>query len=331
MPVRDRAPLLAFALLVAGCASAPAPDVSSPRAPLVQTPIAGAVPDNDLERAIARRRARALKAEQQHDLADAARQWQIVLLLAPRDTQAGERLAAVNAASAQTIKDEMAAAREALRRGETDRAQRALLRVLALDGDHEEALAALREIDRKRELRQASERAERARAGAMTTAAPKPPTRATRDARDFDLEQSLELLRAGDANAALPELRRYVAANRADRAGRTRVASAVHAFAQRLEKQGAIDQAVATYGEAIGMSPSPVPEWSTELDALRMRLAAVEYEKGVRLVATDVGAAIVHFQTALRFAPGHTQAQLQLQRAQKIQQNLKGVPAKSGP
>jgi tetratricopeptide (TPR) repeat protein len=203
--------------------------------------------------------------------------------------------------------------------------------VLAFDAHNEEAVTALRELDRQRELRRASERSARARLVAQANGS-RIPSRSTRDAREFDLEQSLELLRAGDTTGALPELRRYVAANRGDRAARARIASAVYAQAQRLEGQGSFEAAVGMYAEAIGMHAAAPREWSSQLGALKMRLAGAEYEKGVRLLATDVGAAIPHFEAALRFAPDHTQAQLQLQRARKIQQNLRSIgPAKTAP
>ena len=319
--------LIMFAAALAGCATAP-----PPKPPAIETPV-GQVPagPSELERAVERRRSEALKFEQSHDLVDAARQWQVVLLLAPRDSQAAERIASLRTAIAQIVKDELAAQRDALRRGDTEQAQRSLLRVLALDAHNEEAVGALRELDRRRELRLADERSARARLSQPAAARHSPP-RATSEAREFDLEQDLEMLRAGNATVALPGLRRYVATNPHDSAARTRIASAVYAHAQRLEQQGAFEAAVAMYAEAIGIHPAAPREWSNQFDALKKRLAGVEYDKGVRLLATDVGAAIEHFEAALRIAPDHTQAQLQLQRARKMQQNLRAItPAKTAP
>jgi tetratricopeptide (TPR) repeat protein len=227
----------------------------------------------------------------------------------------------------QIVGDELVAAKTAQRRGELDQAQASWLRVLANDPGNEEAVFALRELDRQRASRRAAERVARARVEETATLTPRGRARGTArtEAGEYDLEQSLELLKAGDAKVAVPELRKYAAANPRDRAGRERIAAALYAQAQQLERQGADLAAVAMYGDAIKASPAAPREWTARLTQLKARLANREYEQGVRAMSTDVPAAIVHFEAALRLAPDHTQAQLQVERARKMQQRLQTI------
>jgi len=323
--LRRRA-LIAVAAALTGCATAPAPPTS---APAPDVPAARA----DVERAAERHRALALKLEAAHDLADAAHQWQVVLLLLPDDRQATAQLAALRRTIAKVVSEELGVARDAQRRTDLDKAEQSMLRVLAYDPYNEEAVAALREIDRQRATRRAADRAARARMEEKTVATRNRTVRRSTptEAGEYDIEQSIELLRAGDAKVALPELRRYAQANPRDRAARERIAVAVYAQAQQLQGQGADAAAVSMYADAIKLHPAPPRDWSSQLAQLRARLANQEYEMGVRLMATDVPAAIAHFEAALRYAPDHTQAQLRLERARKMQENLRSIGSTGKP
>lgn len=318
--------LIAVGTAMAGCVSAP--PAQAP-APLAEYP---APVHPDVLRAVERHRAQASKFEDAGDRLGAGRHWQVVLLLRPGDPQAAVRLAALRRAMAETVNDQLLAAREARRRGDVDQAQLSLLRVLAYDPTNDEAVGALREIDRQRAMRRAAERAMRAKMEESAAAARSRGTRrpAPTEAADYDLEQSLELLKAGDAKVAVAELRRYAMANPRDRAGRERIAAAMYAQARQLQRQGADAAAVEMHAEAIRLHPTPPREWTSQLAQLRARLASQEYEQGVRKMATDVPAAIAHFEAALRFAPDHTQAQLRLDRARRMQLNLRGIAPQGG-
>lgn len=305
---------------LAGCVTTPPPPAAG--APVVEAPISHL----EVERAIERRRAMALKAEQDGDLVGAATQWRLVLLLAANDGQAAERLAALRASAAEVVKTELAAGRDALRRGDNERASQSLLRVLVFDADNRQAIDALRELDRQRAMRRAADRAVRAQMETSTVAAKSSGARRpSTEAGDYEVEQSLELLRAGDSAVALAELRRYVSANPGDRVLRERIAGTLYSRAQELERQEGGGAAVAMYGEAVRIHSSPPQAWTVHLSQLKMRLAGQEYEKGVRLMTTNVAAAITHFEAALRLSPNHAQAQLQLQRARKMQQKLQSI------
>jgi tetratricopeptide (TPR) repeat protein len=315
----------AATLLVSACAHVPPAPVELPTQ-IYPTEVSAA--RSELQSAYQRRRTLALKYENAGDLLNASRQWQVVLVIAPGDQEATSRLGNVQSALTKLAADEMSAAREALRRSDLDKAQRSLLRVLALDAYHDAAVNALREIDRQRAVRLAADRAARARAEEPGVARKRSNQRPRGEAVDYDIEQSLELLRAGDVKVALAELHRYVAANPRDGLARERIAGAVRGHAQQLERQGDGISAVGFYAEAIRLHPVAPKEWVAQLARMRSRLAGDEYEKGVRVIGRDLNAAIVHFESALRLSPDHIQAQLQLERARKMQKNLGEIPSR---
>ncbi len=324
--LRQRCAACAVIAALSGCVTLPPPAAVPEQA--VEVP-AG---PTEIERAIERRRAAALRLELANDLAAAATQWQVVLLLAPKDRQAAERLAALRASISKIVADELASGRDALRKGDADRAQQSLLAVLALDAGNREAIDALREIDRQRTIRRGAERAARAQIEqSMTATRGRSVTRPSSEAGEYDIEQSLELLRAGDSATAVAELRRYIGTNPGDRALRERVAAALRSRAQVLESQGDGLAAVEMYSEAIRIHGSAPRDWTTQLNRLKTQLAGQEYEKGVRMMSTDVTAAIKHFEAALRLVPSHTQAKLQLDRAQKMQQKLRSIGSTRSP
>jgi tetratricopeptide (TPR) repeat protein len=310
-------------LLLAGCASAPP-------APLPQPSKVVAEPGpTDLQRAIERRRAIARQFEQERALAAAAVQWQVVLLLAPNDREATERLGRLRKSIAAIVRDELAAGRNALRRGDIDQAQQALLQVLAVDGDNAEAIAELREIDRQRALQRAAARV--ARAGvAHHAAADGRGRRRSSEERDYDLEEVLDLLRAGDATAALTALRQDAAADGQNRVQRQRIAEALYSQAQQRERQGEAAAAADLYSEAIRTHPAAPRDWLRKYDSFKRHRADAEYDLGVRAMATDINAAIKHFEAALHYVPDHARAQLRLDAARRMQRNLRSLePARS--
>jgi tetratricopeptide (TPR) repeat protein len=310
--------MLAVATALSGCVSAPPAPAPAPELPAVRA---------DVARAAERHREAALRLEAKNDLFDASLQWEVVLLLLPDDPQARVRLAELRKSMRQIADEEISAARSARHRGDLDHMQQSMLRVLSVDPDNQEALGALRELDKQRASRRAADRAARARMeeNAVAKRGRKAPGPASTEAGEYDLEQSLELLKAGDATVAVPELRRYASANPRDKASRERIATALYAQGQQRERDGDGAAAVAMYSDAIKMHPAAPREWTVRLTQLKARLARQEYELGVRKMATDVPAAIAHFEAALRYAPDHTQAQLRLERARKMQQNLRAI------
>jgi tetratricopeptide (TPR) repeat protein len=252
--------------LLAACAEVPVAPPASSAPPAQSEPIA---------RSIAKHRSLAEKQQRAGDLADAAAHWQIVVLLAPEDETSRRELANVRTAIAQGVREQLQAGTAAQRAGDGERAAQAMLKVLALDPANAEAAKTLREIDRQRLARAQASRAAKAQGEAMAVAKPSPSRPQAAEAGDgYDLEQGLEMFRAGDTTGGLRDLRRYVDANPQDRAGRQRIGSVVYERGRELEAQGARESALVLYEQAVALRGDAGPGWAARIQALKKELAA---------------------------------------------------------
>ena len=309
---------LTMLALLAACAQSP---VVTP--PVADAPRAGGAVDARLQ-AIARHRQLAQQAREKGDLAAAAVQWRIVVLLAPEEPAYRVEQDAVNAAIRQGVRDQVQAGSAAQKAGDNERATQAMLRVLALDPANDEAAKALREIDRQRISRIQGDRAQKLRP--LDVAASKS---AAGDAGVYDLEQPLEMLRAGDVNGGLRELRAYVDANPGNRAARQKIGAAVAERARELQSKGSREQAYALYEQAVSLRGESTPEWTAQMQALRKALSEEYYSNGERAYRTDVALAIVQWETSLRYDPQNLKASTRLRDARAAQEKLKSIsPAK---
>lgn len=316
-------------LLVAACAEMPAPPV----APIAAPPPPSAIPDVERARIIARHRELARKYRQEGELPAAAAQLHILTLLAPGDDSFARELAATRAAIDKGAKESLAAGTSALRAGDSERAMAAMLRVLALDPGNAEAARAVRDIERQRLARIQADRAAKVRQQEEMNA--NRGGRAVAQAADstdtYDLEQRLEMFRAGDTVGGLRELRGYVDANPRDRAARQRIGAIVYDKAREIESKGAREHALAMYEQAIALRGDAAPGWATTTQALRKALSDEFYEKGVRSFRTDVSAAVRDLETSLRYDPQNAKAAAKLKEARAAQEKLKLISRDAAP
>lgn len=255
-------------LVLAACAEVPVQPAPAPAA------VAKAPRDAAIEAAIADHRRAAQQRAQAGDHPAAAREWRIVLLLAPGDEAARAGHDAAQAAIHQGVRDHLQAGRAALKSGDAERATVAMLRVLALDPGNAEAAKALRDIDRQKLARIQSGRAARAAQASATAGATRAAAAPAVEAADsYDLEQRLEIFRAGDVAGGLRELRAYVDANPRNDVARQRTAAVVYERSLEAEGKGARDQALMLCEQAIALRGRPVPEWSARAQTLRRALA----------------------------------------------------------
>jgi tetratricopeptide (TPR) repeat protein len=302
--------------LLAACAQAPvAPD---PPADVPRTSFA----DDVRTRAINQHQRLARQARDAGDLATAAQQWHVVVLLAPGEQKYLREEEAVNAAIRQGVREQLQIGAGALKSGDYDRATQAMLRVLALDPDNDEAAKALRDIDRQRIARIQGDRAQKLRP--VDTAASK--SGAADNGAVYDLEQPLEMLRAGDVNGGLRELRAYVDANPGNRAARQKIGAAVADRARELQVKGSREQAYQLYEQAVALRGDGTPEWTAQMQALRRALSDEYYSNGERAYRTDVALAIKQWEASLRFDPQNLKASTRLRDARAAQVKLKGLP-----
>ena len=314
--------------LLAACAEMPAPPV----APDTSSAPAS-VSDTEHARAIAHHRDQAQKYRQSGDLPAAAEQWHVVTLLAPGDQGAARELAATRAAIEQGAKENLAAGNAALRAGDGERAMAAMLRALAFDPGNAEAARAVREIERQKLARVQADRAAKVRQQdeALTYRGPRTPAQAADSGDGYDLEQRLELFRAGDVSGGLRELREYVDANPRDRAGRQRIGAAVYERARELESKGARADALAMYEQAVSLRGDAAPGWAASIASLRKSLSDEYFERGQRAFRTDLAAAIVNFEASLRYDPQNAKAALRLKEARTAQEKLKLISGEGAP
>ena len=307
---------LVLTTLLAACAQAPVATDPPPDVP--RTSFA----DDARTRAIAQHQRLARQARDAGDLATAAQQWHVVVLLAPGEQKYLREEEAVNAAIRQGVREQLQTGAGALKSGDYDRATQAMLRVLALDPDNDEAAKALRDIDRQRISRIQGDRAQKLRP--VDIAALK--SGAADNGAVYDLEQPLEMLRAGDVNGGLRELRVYVDANPGNRAARQKIGAAVADRARELQGKGSREQAYQLYEQAVALRGESTSDWNAQMQALRRALSDEYYSNGERAYRADVALAIKQWETSLRYDPQNLKASTRLRDARAAQEKLKNIP-----
>lgn len=239
-----------MALVATGCT--PPPVI---RTPDPEPAIPPQISENPQRQAEERHRKLALDATRAGDFATAVTQWQIVTLLAPADVSSKDALAAARASRAKGVSEQMAAANAALAANEFERAAQSALRALALDPANADAARMLRDLDRRRMARTQADRASRARvedAIALRNAAQNQ-ANAVEGSPTFEMDQAVELFRAGDTSAGLREMRAYVDAHPNNRGARQRAGQAVADRARELEDKGSRTEALDLYDQAIAL------------------------------------------------------------------------------
>lgn len=316
---RYRYPLLwAGITLLVGCAQVPAP-------PETEIAPRRSAHDEQVSEAIARHREQALRYKQSGDLAASFIQWQIVVLLDPRDEAARRELASTQATITRRVQENYNAGVTALRNNDTDRAADMMLKVLALEPDNADAAKVLRDIEKRRLSKIQAGRAARvganAAANGQANPAPRGPSVAPSDG--YDLGQPLEMFKAGDTEGGLRDLKRYVDANPNDRAGRVKIGGVVYDRALETEQKGSKEQALLFFDQAVALRGDAAPGWSAHILGLRKALSDDYYQKGIVLFPTDPAKAIKLWETSLRYDPQNAKAAARLKDARPAQDKAK--------
>ena len=212
-----------WAGLLMGCASVP-PPAAEPGRPAALPAPAVAPASADLVAEFERGQSqRAMASERQGRLAEAALAWEALTVLRPESADYAARLQQLRRRIAAAAAEGMARAAEEQRRGDLDRASRALLQVLALAPEHRPAADALRGIERERNQRNFVGRFSRnamPRAPAAELDASPAPTvmdrglleHASMLAGQGEIDSAIGLIsRPADERGADPELRRLLA------------------------------------------------------------------------------------------------------------------------
>jgi tetratricopeptide (TPR) repeat protein len=310
----DRRSLIAGLALLAGCAQMPPEPAPAPGAASRLSP-----QDERVRAAVAKHQQLARQYQQAGDLAAVATQYQILALLAPDDRTFRNELAATRTEIGRRVQESLAAGNAALRSGDADRAAEAMLRALALDPENAEAATRLREIEKQRLSRIQAGRAAKAGGGPVANgaqrAAATPRASATAASDAYDLEQPLEMFKAGDTAGGLRDLKAYVEAHPADKAARNRIGTAVYDRAREVEEQGAREQALSLYEQAVALRGEPGLGWNGRIQASKKALGNEYFDKGAQAYPTNAAQAIKDWETSLRYDPQNAKAAARLKEA----------------
>jgi tetratricopeptide (TPR) repeat protein len=289
---------------------APAPSVASAPSP-----------SRTVGEAIARHRKLADDARKSGDLATAAQQLHVLTVLAPDDASYARELATVRASIDKEAREVVSAGAAAMNAGDLDRASASMLRALALDPSQSDAAKALREIDRRRLTRIQADKA--AKAMQQGEPARNNNARAATEVNDsFDIEQAIEMVRAGDTSNGMRDLRAFVAANPGNRAARQRIGNAVADRARELEDQGAKEQAVSLYEQAVSLRGDASAPWAARMTSLKKSLSQEYLDKGTRAYRTNLAQAITFLETSVKYDPENTTASIKLKEARTARERL---------
>ncbi len=321
--------ILGALLALVGCAQQP---IAPPAPTVVAPPPAPAAIDAELTQAIARHRRLALDYRAKADHAAAAAQWQILQLLDPDDGSYAKELAATHRTIQAEAGAQLQQGRAAYAAGNLDRASLAMLRVLALEPGQPEAIRVLRSIDMRRSTRVQANRAARARAaeepGPNAPTAPTAPTarnveRGASNAGDgYEIEQALEIFRAGDTTAGLRDLRAYVNAHPGNRPARQRIGGVVAERARELENKGAREPALALYEQATSLRGEGTPPWASRVASLKKAMSQDYYQQGSRAYRTDLAQAVRLLEKSVAYDPANTRAAVRLKEARAARDKL---------
>lgn len=292
----------------------------------------------------------ALREEASGELLAASEQWHVLTLLAPGEERYQARLAALREQIRGLAAERLASGRSAYRRGDLDAARTAMLGVIALSPDTQDAQQILREIERQRSAAIQAQHAARFKARYVTAPArvaearqtqarvPEAGTTAERPvvnnggaAQVYELEQALELFKAGDTAGGLRGMLEYAMANPGDTAGRERLAEAVWRRALALEAQGKREAGLDLLERAVAVRGSTPAAWSAHRLTMRQALSKEYYDRAWRVYRTDVSQAIRLWESSLRYDPQNTRSALKLQEAGRMQESLRRIERRDPP
>jgi tetratricopeptide (TPR) repeat protein len=261
------------------------------------------------------------------DLAEAEDHWQVLSLVDPENASYAQALQSAREAIRKGVREHFLAGQAARRNGDGAKAKDAFLRVLALDPAHGEAAKALREIEHAAMAKTQADRAARVRAADDVIAGARARAQQSAAANNdgYDLEQRLEIVRAGDLQAGLRELRAWVEANPNDRAGRQRAGGVIAERARDAEAKGLRESALSLYEQAASLAGAPQPEWATRTQSLRKALGEQYYTEGMKLYRTDLPGAIRQWEAGAKFDPSNANLQMRLREAKLAHDKLQKI------
>jgi tetratricopeptide (TPR) repeat protein len=253
---------------------------------------------------------------------EAAQHWEVLHMLHPEQPVYAEKLAEARSRGAQAATQRVQEGQQARRQGQTERAVALYLRALSADPGNAEAAQGLREIQKESDRR--------AYAGAGRGSSEAPQRGAARSAPSAaerrDLDSGIMLLHQGDPAAAVQALESYLRKYSRDDLGRKTLQEAYVDQARRLAQDGKRELALAELEKAVDLRDKSNSELMRSVQSLRKEIAEDYYQQGLRAQSTNLSQAIALFEKCLKYDPEHVQAARGLERARRMEQNLRSIP-----
>ncbi len=310
-----RFPLIAattFFVLIAGCGHVPVP-----------------VKDEVKNTVIDERVSLATRLLDEKKYYRALMQWRVLRIMDPDNRQWQEQVTQLEDIIDRQIAIHTKLGKKALKRGKKTLATTEFLKALALDPRRQEPRRLLRDLDESttmavqiaklKLLRQRLVRKEKKKEATVAQQQEKK----TQDY--YYLELGIDHFKKGDMEDSLIELKKYLATNPADDKARRYVRDANLRLAERREKTGDMENALAYFEEAASNNNTLDPKLAAHIKDMRIRLAEQYYEQGLKVFRHDIDKAIELWERAVHFDPQHVNARLRLKSAYQLRKNLKGI------
>ena len=254
--------------------------------------------------------------------------WEALELLRPDQPTYAKKLADAQSRAGAAAAEHLQQARQARQQGQNDRAFVLYLKVLSASPDNAEAAQALREIEK--------ESTRRAYVGALSRGgnneamagvrrgsnSPPPPSAGERG----ELDSAIALLHQGDTVAAVQALEGYTRKNPRDDLGKRTLQDAYVELSRQRSQEGKKEEALTYLEKAQAMRDGKnSPGLTRSILSLRKEIAEDYYQQGLRAQRTDLNEAISCWETTLKYDPDHPQAAQRLERARRMQQNLRSI------
>lgn len=329
-PLNSGTTLLFAACVTAACTSMPVAerrtvedqgDSAPPVPALVRSPPTAPPPGTD---AAFERQTRE-RAEQLADggrWAEAEVQWEILVLFRPNHAEYVDRLAEARKRAGNLADENLAAAAEARKRGEMQRAAALYLQTLSADPGNVAAADALREMERERPSGTNSSQMARANNAPRSRST----TRKVSAADRRDLESAVMLMHQGDYGASVQSLQGYLKRFPQDEMAKRALANAYAALGKQRIDEGRKEEGLQYLEQARGNKSAAGADVDSTAKATRKELAQDYYEQGLRAQRTDLPAAIRLWERSLEYDPEHAQARLKLDQARRMQETLQAIP-----
>jgi tetratricopeptide (TPR) repeat protein len=261
--------------------------------------------------------------------AEAVPHWEVLHLLHPDQSAYANKLAETQSLASHAAAEHLQAAQQARQQGQTERAAVLYLKALSADPGNAEAAQGLRDIEK--------ESARKAYAGAagrggnsetvMRSGSKPAPLPSATERRDLD--SAIMLLHQGDYSAAVQTLESYLRKYPRDDLGRRTLQDAYVELARRRAQEGKKEEALAYLEKAHDLRDKSSPELTRSIQSLYKEIAEDYYQQGLRAQPTNLGEAIRLWEECLKYNPDHVQAARRLERARRMEQNLRSIPDSS--